>query len=93
MTFYPTSLRKEIKDAERKEKEKTEKKFKEGHMKGVLDGLKHLTGMNKPRASKGNKSVEENEDFANRLNTFYCRFERDDLTSERESILERVKYK
>ena len=60
-------------------------------MQGAWEGLKNLTGLNKPRASQSTLTDEEREDFANRLNTFYCRFERDDLGDERQSVLDQVK--
>ena len=84
-------LRGEIREAKKRYKEKVEKNFESGNMREAWVGLKQLTGQNKPKSSECSVTFEEREKFANQLNEFYCRFEREDLRKERERVVEEIR--
>ena len=76
-----------IREGKKEYKEKVEKKFEQGEMREAWDGLKILTGQKKVRDSTCGLTEGEREEFSNRLNDFYCRFERDDLGAELDDVL------
>ena len=53
----------------------------------TLSLLKILTGQKKVKDSTCGLTEGEREEFSNRLNDFYCRFERDDLGEELDDVL------
>jgi hypothetical protein len=72
-------LREEIRKAKAEYKEKVEKQFEGGNIRDAWRGLKTLTGQNKPQCAAISTSLDERVAYADKLNEFYCRFERDDL--------------
>ena len=75
-------LRKELKEAKRKYKEKVEEGFQKGNMAEAWKGLKTLSGQEQTKRKTSGASLKEQSDFSNKLNEFYCRFERHDLEEE-----------
>jgi hypothetical protein len=80
-------LREEIRQAKLEYKKKVESQFESGNMRNAWQGLKSLTGQNKPQSGSCPLTEEERTDFSNNLNDFYCRFERDDLEDELSSVM------
>ena len=80
-------LRQEIIDAKKQYREKVEAQFEHGNMADAWKGLKTLTGQAKP-VSKSSLPLEEQMQMSEDLNSFYCRFERDDTADNlNETIL------
>ena len=79
-------LRDQIRDSYLGYRKKIEKKFEEGNMRDAYKGLKLLTGQDKPKQTI-NLDDEEKIEYANKLNEFYCRFERSDLKNELDSVI------
>jgi hypothetical protein len=80
-------LREEIRKAKAEYKEKVEKQFEGGNMRDAWKGLKTLTGQNKPQCTAISTSLDERVAYADKLNEFYCRFERDDLESDLSAVI------
>ena len=62
-------------------------------MADAWDGLKTLTGEKKNMSSGSHMPAEEQVKFSNELNDFYCRFERDDLGEDINSVVLELKEK
>ena len=62
-------------------------------MADAWDGLKTLTGEKKNMSSDSHMTAEEQVKFSNELNDFYCRFERDDLGEDTNSVVQELKEK
>ena len=71
-------------------KEKIEKQFGTGRMRDAWEGLKALSGETKRKSDNYQINVDEQRKFANDLNRFYCRFERDDLDGEVNRVLSQL---
>ena len=84
-------LRAQLVEAKRKEKEKVESKFATKNLSEAFQGLKMLTGQAKPKLSNSFLSEDEKSTFAGDLNTFYTRFERDDLKGDLDSMVSFLK--
>ena len=56
-------------------------------MADAWDGLKTLTGEKKKKSSCSHMIAEEQVKCSNELNDFYCRFERDDLGEDINSVV------
>ena len=71
-------LRKEILEAKKQYKDKIESQFQHGNIADAWKGLKTLSGQakQKPRCTL---PLDEQQKMAQDLNSFYCRFERDDV--------------
>ena len=80
-------LNAEIREGKKVYRQKVEKKFEEGEMRGAWEGLKILTGQKKSTASTCGMTEGERVEFSDKLNEFYCRFERDDLGEELDSVM------
>ena len=85
-----TRLRTELRKGQRIFKEKIEKQFGTGRRKDAWEGLKTLTGETKRNSDNYQMNVDEQRKFANDLNRFYCRFERDDLDGEVNRVLSQL---
>ena len=85
-----TGLRTELRKAHRIVKEKIEKQFGTGRMKDAWERLKTRTGETKRNSDNYQRNVEEQRKFANDLNRFYCRFERDDLDFKVNRVLSQL---
>ena len=79
-------LDKEIAKAKREYKEKVEAQFHQGSLSDAWKGLKTISGMEKSK-STSEWPIEEQNDFSEQLNDFYCRFERSDLISDLERTI------
>ena len=86
-------LTRELREGEREYRAKIEKQFQTGNMADAWDGLKTLTGEKKNMSSGSHMTAEEQVKFANELNDFYCRFERDDLGEDINSVVLELKEK
>ena len=62
-------------------------------MREAWAGLKQLTGQNKVKSSAISGTEEERAEFVEKLNTFYCRFERPDIHEELSSAIGDLKEK
>ena len=62
-------------------------------MADAWDGLKTLTGEKKNKSSGSHMTAEEQVKFSKELNDFYCRFERDDLGEDINSVVLELKEK
>ena len=62
-------------------------------MADAWDGLKTRTGEKKNLSSGSHLTAEEQVKFSNELNYFYCRFERDDLGEDINSVVLELKGK
>ena len=62
-------------------------------MVDAWDGLKTLTGEKKNLSSGLHMTADEQVKFSNELNDFYCRFERDDLGEDINSVVLELKEK
>ena len=80
----------ELRKGQRIFKEKIEKQFGAGRMRDAWEGLKTLTGETKRNSDNYQMNVGEQRKFANDLNRFYCRFERDDLDGEVNRVLSQL---
>ena len=78
-------LNKEIKEAKREYKEKMERLFQEGKARDAWKGVKTLSGLQNNRSPSHLRS-EECVEFAENLNSFYCRFDTHNFTQEREEL-------
>lgn len=81
----------EIREGKKEYRQKVEKRFEEGEMRGAWEGLKILTGQKKSTASTSGMTERERLEFSDKLNDFYCRFERDDLGEELDDVLTRLR--
>ena len=79
-------VRSEIREEKEKYKKRVEVKFASGQKREGWEGVKILTGQKKVQ-QQCSLSEEERENFANSLNDFYCRFEREDLKGELDNTL------
>ena len=79
-------VRSEIREEKEKYKKRVEVKFACGQKREGWEGVKILTGQKKVQ-QQCSLPEEERENFANSLNDFYCRFEREDLKEELDSAL------
>jgi hypothetical protein len=86
-------LREEIKKAKLEYKDKVEQQFQSGSMRDAWQGLKNLTGQNRPHSTATGLPEEDRRTFANSLNEFYCRFERTDMTDKLSSVISDLKSK
>ena len=59
-------------------------------MADAWKGLKILTGQNKPTSQAASMSIEDQKEFCEKLNEFYCRFERNDLKKELDHVMTEV---
>lgn len=80
-------LVKEIKEQRKVYKEKVESQFQQGNMADAWTGLKALTGQTKASNSATVVALDEQKEFSEKLNEFYCRFERDDLKDELQKVI------
>ena len=62
-------------------------------MEDAWNGLKTLTGEQKNMSRGSHMKAEEQVKFSNELNDFYCRFERDDLREDINSVVLDLKEK
>ena len=85
-------LMRELREGKREYKAKIEK-FQTGNMADAWDGLKTLTGEKKNKSSCSHMTAEEQVKFSNELTDFYCRFERDDLGEDINSVVLELKEK
>ena len=58
-----------------------------GNMADAWRGLKTLTGQTKPKSVSCMITPNEQLEFSEKLNDFYCRFERDDVDDELAGVL------
>ena len=86
-------LRGEIRSAKLAYKEKVESKFQSGNMRDAWQGLKTLSGQNKPNSNHCSLTETEKVKFANDLNDFYCRFERNDLNEDLSNMVTNLQKK
>ena len=80
-------LRGELRQGMLDYKDKVQKEFERGQMRDVWKGIKVLTGQETYQSKTCLGPLEEREEFAEKLNTFYCRFERPDLHDELSSVI------
>ena len=80
-------------EGKREYRAKIEKQFQTGNMTDAWYGLNTLTGENKNKSSGSHMTAEEQVKFSNELNDFYCRFERDDLGEDINSVVQELKEK
>ena len=59
-------------------------------MRDALEGLKTLTGETKRNSDNYHMNVEEQRNFSNEFNCFYCRFERGDLEFELNRVMSQI---
>lgn len=78
-------LNKAIKEAKRDYKEKVERLFQEGKARDAWKGVKTLAGLSNNRPPSYLRP-EECVEFAESLNSFYCRFDKHNFTQEREEM-------
>eukprot|EP00745_Piridium_sociabile_P040895 TRINITY_DN7963_c0_g1_i8.p1 TRINITY_DN7963_c0_g1~~TRINITY_DN7963_c0_g1_i8.p1 ORF type:complete len:536 (+),score=69.46 TRINITY_DN7963_c0_g1_i8:209-1816(+) len=88
-----TRLRGELRKGQRDFKTKVEQKFQTGKMNDAWDGLKTLTGETKKKSGYCQMNIQERMEFSNKLNDFYCRFEREDLGDELNRVVLQLKQK
>ena len=86
-------LTRKSREGEREYMAKIEKQFQMGNMAGAWDGLKTLTGEKRNMSSGSHVTAEEQVKSSNELNDFYCRFERDDLGEDINSVVLELKEK
>ena len=84
-------LRNELRKAKMEYKEKVEQQFAGGDMRQAWKGLKTLTGQDKPQPHTFSMPLSEREEHANKLNEFYCRFERDDVEEKLSEVMADLK--
>ena len=80
-----------MREGKREYRANIEKQFQTGNMADAWDGLKKLTGEKKNKSSSSHMTAEEQVKFSNELNDFYCRFERDDLGEDINSVVQELK--
>ena len=85
-------LNKQISDAKRACKEKVETQFQSGSIADAWKGLKQLTGQSKSKLVS-NLPSEEKTAFSEKLNEFYCRYERNDVKENLYETIEELKAK
>ena len=88
---FRKKLRKEIRQSKKLYKEKVESQFMYGNMADAWRGLKTLTGQTKPKSVSCMITPNEQLEFSEKLNDFYCRFERDDVDDELAGTIERLR--
>ena len=86
-------LTRELREGKREFWAKIEKQFQTGNMADAWDGLKTHTSEKKNMSSGSHMTAEEQVKFSNELNDFYCRFERDDLGEDINSVVLELKEK
>ena len=86
-------LTRELREGKREYRAKVEKQFQTGNMADAWDGLKTLTGEKKNKSRGSHMTTEQQVKFSNELNDFYCRFERDDLGEDINSVVLELKEK
>ena len=86
-------LTRELREGKREYRAKIEKQFQTGNMADAWDGLKTLTGEKKNMSRGSHMTTEEQVKFSNELNDFYCKFERDDLGEDINSVVLELKEK
>ena len=59
-------------------------------MKDAWDGLRTLTGEAKKKERSCQMYTNDQTDFSNKLNDFYCRFERNDLGEAVEEVVKEL---
>ena len=84
-------LRKGLRQEKREYRDKLERQFTSGNMKEVWDGLKTLTGEGGSKTDRSFLSAEEKVEFSDKLNGFYCRFEREDVGEEMDRIVSQLR--
>ena len=85
-------LNKQISNAKRAYKEKVEIQFQSGNIADAWKGLKQLTGQSKSKLVSSLPS-EEKIAFSEKLNEFYCRYERNDVKENLYETIEELKVK
>lgn len=80
-----------IKEEKLKYKDKVESQFYSGRVKDAWKGLKTLAGMGEVMNKDDGMTEQERIDFAEKLNTFYCRFDSRDFSKERENVCDSVR--
>ena len=84
-------INKEIKKGKRVLKEKIEETFCTGQAKKAWDGIKRLTGK-VSHVQKDDAMTElERKEQAEKLNDFYCRFDVNDFSAEREAVISNLR--
>ena len=83
---------KQISDAKRAYKEKVETQFQSDSIADAWKGLKQLTGQSKSKLVSNHPS-EEKIAFSEKLNEFYCRYERNDVKENLYETIEELKAK
>ena len=86
-------LTRELREGKREYRAKVEKQFQTLNMADAWDGLKTLTGEKKNKSRGSHMTTEQEVKFSNELNDFYCRFERDDLGEDINSVVLELKEK
>ena len=86
-------MTRELSEGKREYRAKIEKQFQTWNMADAWDGLKTLTDEKKNKSSGSHMTAEEQVKFSNELNDFYCRFERDDLREDINSVVQELKEK
>ena len=86
-------MTRELREGKREYRAKVEKQFQTGNMADAWDGLKILTGEKKNKSSGSHLTTKQQVKFSNELNDFYCRFERDDLGEDINSVVLDLKEK
>ena len=72
-------------------KDKTEAKFREGNMRDAWEGLKKMSGQYKGKENGGeSQSLKDNDEFVDKLNSFYCRFDKHNFKSELNATIDSV---
>ena len=84
------TLTSEIRHHRRIYKEKIEAHFQRGNMADAWKGLKTLSGQSTSTSHVSAMPLDEQKEFSENLNKFYCRFEREDMKEERERVTERM---
>ena len=77
-----SKLRKEVREAKKKNKEQIEFQFPTGNMRNAWKGLETLAGHSKPKLNTLNKPGDKQKVLSDELNDFYCWFDTHDFRSE-----------
>ena len=67
-----SKLRREVREAKKKNKEQIEFQFPTGNMRNAWKGLKTLAGHPKPKLNSLNKPGDKQKERSDELNDFYC---------------------
>ena len=86
-----TELKQQIKKAKTEYKEKVETQLRSGSMYDAWKGLKTMAGQNKAQICDTSLDLAEQTDFAEKLNDFYCRFDKHDFKTELTDVLDEVR--